>query len=243
MSAISTFAPRSTTRSTSPPGGEDTAGDGWEFDVSPYYSFVDDYIDADRCTSSELPGGNLNTRCGDPFFVKGKDRYAYLRFANHDAHLFGVNASGRVKLADSEDWGRLDLRAQASYVRGVRTDGVNLYNIMPFNGKLSLEQRLAGWTSGLELQMVASKDLVSQVRNEVRTSAYALVNLRAGYEWSNRRLDLGIDNLLDTKYALPLGGQNLANYAGVSGQMASFSYGYPLLGPGRSINLRFTAKF
>ncbi|MFM2278204.1 MAG: hypothetical protein RLZZ444_435, partial [Pseudomonadota bacterium] len=214
----------------------DTAGDGWEFDVSPFYSFVDDYIDADRCMTSELPGGNLNTRCGDPFFVESKKRHVYLRFANHDAHLFGVNASGRIKLAESEAWGRIDLRAQASAVRGVRTDGDNLYNIMPFNGKVALEQRLEGWNSGVELQMVGAKDRVSQVRNEVTTSAYTLVNLRAGYEWNNRRLDFGIDNLFDTKYEMPLGGQNLANYAGVSGQMASFMYGYPMLGPGRSLN-------
>lgn len=221
----------------------DTASDRWEFGVNPYYSYVADYIDADRCASSNLAGGFLNTRCGQAFFMTATDRYVYLRFANHDAHLFGVNASGRTRLLDSADWGRFDLRGQASWVRGVRSDGVDLYNIMPLNGKIALEHKLGGWSSGIELQMVASKTQTSDVRNELPTSGYSLVNVRTGYERNNLRIDLGVDNLLDRNYALPLGGANLANYAGVAGQMASFSYGHPVLAPGRSFNTRLTLKF
>ena len=70
----------------------------------------------------------------------------------------------------------------------------------------------------MELQLVGAKTQVSQVHNELETSAYALVNLRAGYDWDNVTVDIGIENLLDTQYDLPLGGANLGGLAEIGGK-------------------------
>ena len=57
-----------------------------------------------------------------------------------------------------------------NYVDGEnRTTGDNLYNIMPLNAKLSVIQRLAGWTNTAEVKLVDAKTQVSQVRNEMKT--------------------------------------------------------------------------
>ena len=55
---------------------------------------------------------------------------------------------------------------------------------MPINLKLAIDHRLGGWINSLELQLVGAKDDISQMRNELTTPAYALVNLRTGYQWS-----------------------------------------------------------
>ena len=33
-----------------------------------------------------------------------------------------------------------------------------------------------------------------------------MLNLRAGYDWKHVRVDVGVENLFDTFYSLPLGG-------------------------------------
>lgn len=219
----------------------DAERDRWEFTLNPTYSFVRDYIDADRCTGSAIPA--VYTRCGHPDNATGTRDFVFLRFANHDAHIAGLNMSGRLRLAETARFGRFDLRMQAAALRGWRGDGVDLYNIMPPNAKLTLEHRLGGWNSALELQLVSGKHLTSDVRNEVATPGYGLVNLRSSYERGGLRLDLGIENLLNRRYALPLGGANLTNDAVVVGQMVSPVHGQPILGAGRSVNLRLTLKF
>ena len=52
----------------------------------------------------------------------------------------------------------------------------------------------------------------ANVRNELATPGYALVNLRSSYRWklaesAGVRLDAGLDKLKDRNYALPLGGR------------------------------------
>jgi iron complex outermembrane receptor protein len=83
--------------------------------------------------------------------------------------------------------------------------------------------------------LVGSKDEVSQVRNELTTPSYALVNIRTGYQWQAVRVDAGIDNLFNKYYVLPLGGADLADYGK--------AYGYNVPGPGRSFNGRLTVTF
>ena len=53
---------------------------------------------------------------------------------------------------------------------------------------------------------MGAKTNVSQVRNEVPTAGYGLLNLRSSYEWKQVRLDFGIENVLNRFYTLPLGG-------------------------------------
>jgi iron complex outermembrane receptor protein len=140
-----------------------------------------------------------------------------------------------LQVWDNPAYGRGVLRGQLGYVRGQRTDGVDLYHVMPVNAKLALDHTLGNWTNTVELQLVGGKNEVSQLHNELTTPAYALLNLRTGYQWQNVRVDVGIDNLFDKFYYLPLGGADLVSYGTV--------YGTNVAGQGRSFNSRLTVKF
>ncbi|MBO4226697.1 TonB-dependent receptor [Bradyrhizobium neotropicale] len=217
-------------------GWHDPAHKIWSFSVTPYASYVQDYIDVDRCVTGSCLANNPDNLTATTGFV-------YLRFANHDATLYGVNLEGRLALWDNASYGRGELRGTLGYVRGQRQDGIDLYHVMPINAKLAFEHAIGGWTNGIELQLVGSKQQVSQVHNELTTPSYALVNLRTGYQWQHVRLDLGVDNLFDQNYFLPLGGADLVDYKVVSMMGSSAAYGYNVKGPGRSINGRLTVSF
>lgn len=217
-------------------GWHDPAQRLWDVKVTPYASYVQDYIDVDRCATASCLASN-------PANLTANTGFVYLRFANHDATLYGVNVEGRLTVWDNAVYGQGQLRGLIGYVRGQRTDGVDLYHMMPINAKLALDHRLGGWTNSVELQLVGSKDQVSQVHNELTTPSYALVNLRTGYQWQHVRLDLGIDNLFNQNYYLPLGGADLVDYKVVSMMGSSAAYGYNVKGPGRSFNARLGISF
>lgn len=203
-------------------GWHDAKRADWSVTVTPYYTYVQDYIDVDPVQR----------------FSNG---FVQLRFANHDAVLFGINASASKVLARGESWGDLKLSAVAGWVQGRNLDdGGSLYHLMPLNGSVTLEHRLGGWNNALELQGAAAKSRVDSTRNEPHTASYALVNLRTGYEWGNVRVDAGIDNLLDARYDLPLGGVSYGDYK-AGGSVAGTLGALP--GPGRSFNVGLTAKF
>ncbi|WP_085985889.1 TonB-dependent receptor [Methylocella silvestris] len=208
----------------------------WELRATPYYSYVANYIDADRCA---LAGclANLATN------LTTTDNFVYLQFANHNAWLYGVNLDGKLNLWDTPEFGQGRVRANFNYVRGQRTDGIDLYHIMPVNVTLALDQAYGGWTSSIEVQIVGSKTLVSQVRNELETSNYALLNLRLGYQWDAVKVDFGIENVLNANYFLPLGGANLVNYQTTSMMGTATAWGFPVAGLGRSFNGRISVRF
>lgn len=214
----------------------------WGLEITPYYSYVQDYIDVDRCFSPMAMGIGMGPVC-DAANVNAKTGFVNLQFANHDARLYGVNLSGHVAVWDNPAYGRGVLRGNLNYVRGERTDGINLYRMMPLNGKLALDHTLGHWTNSIEVQLVGGKTEVSQVHNELTTPAYALLNLRTGYQWRNVRLDFGIDNVLNQQYYLPLGGADLVDFRSVSMMGSSPMYGYNVAGPGRSYNTRLSVKF
>ncbi|MBI5130459.1 MAG: TonB-dependent receptor plug domain-containing protein [Rhodopseudomonas palustris] len=211
----------------------DPAQTSWEVRVTPYYSYVQDYIDVDRCAVRNCSAANLTA----------KNSFVLLQFANHDAQLYGVNLDGKLAVWDNPAYGRGVLRGQLAYVRGQRTDGINLYHVMPINAKLALDHELGGWVSSAEVQLVGAKNDVSEVRNELTTPAYALLNLRTGYRWQNVRLDVGIDNVFDKFYTLPLGGADLVDHRSVSMMGSSPIWGYAVPGMGRSFNTRLTVSF
>ena len=92
---------------------------------------------------------------------------------------------------------------------------------------------------------MAAKDDVSAVRNEMQTAAYALANLRSRYEKKTWSVEVGIENLLDTVYDLPLGGA----YVGQGTTMTvppvpnEPQWGTPVPGPGRSFYAGVNIKF
>lgn len=213
----------------------DESGEKWGFKVTPYYTYIDDYIDAERLDKAEYPNtpaANLTTT----------DAFVYLRFVNQSARLYGVDVSGFFPLAQKTQWGDFSASGILSYVRGEnRTTDDNLYNIMPLNVKLAMHHRTGSWSNSIEVELVDDKSKTSQVRNELKTSSYGLVHLRGSYQWQQVRLDFGVENLFDKFYNHPLGGA----YTGQGKTMSEtgIPWGTPVPGMGRSLYAGVNIKF
>jgi iron complex outermembrane receptor protein len=137
----------------------------WRVKATGYYTYVQDYIDAQRCNFGQ---------CGGAANVSATTGFVNLQYVNQSARLYGVDLSGSMQLGQSGDFGSLKGSGLLSYVRGKNTTtGGNLYNIMPLNAKVAVTQSLGGWSNTAEVQLVGAKLDVSQVRNEVPTPATA----------------------------------------------------------------------
>jgi iron complex outermembrane receptor protein len=200
----------------------------WELKATPFYTHVDDYIDATRLTA----------------FANTKNQFVVLKYANQSARLYGLDLSGRMPLAKT-GMGEFGLRGLMNYTKGENRDtGGNLYNIMPLNGKVALTHQYGSWSNAIELVGVTGKNDTSSVRNEVHTAGYSLTHLRTSYTWKNVRVDLGVENLFDRFYYLPLGGA----YTGQGTTMSatgtySPAWGIAVPGMGRSIYAGLNIKF
>lgn len=200
----------------------DAAQEKWSLAFSPYYTRVNDYIDA-RCL----------TTCKPNVFVN-------LRFANVDATLYGAEIAGHVALANGA-YGSLSGDMLVNYVHGEnRSTGDNLYNMMPLNTRLALNHRLGALSSTLEVQAVSHKERTSQLHNERRTAGYALAALRTSYAWKKVQLDFGVENLFDRRYDLPLGGAYVGQ--GMTMSLNGVPYGIGVAGMGRSVYAGLTFK-
>ncbi|HOP16385.1 MAG TPA: TonB-dependent receptor [Gammaproteobacteria bacterium] len=195
----------------------------WELKATPYYTHVDDYIDA-----IALPGWAPN-------------QFNVLQYANQSARLYGIDLSGQMPLARN-DWGSWGLKGLVNYTDGENRDsGEALYNIMPLNARFTLTQEIGGWSNGVELVVVDDKDDVSGVRNEVETSGYTLVNLRGSHSWKQVRVDFGVENLFDTFYSLPTGGAYTGQ--GTTMQLNGIPWGIAVPGMGRSFYAGVNVSF
>ena len=198
--------------------------DGWSFKIAPYYTHVDDYIDAVKLAS-------FTDMMGNP---TGFDQ---LQFVNQKAEIYGIDISGAVPLWTSSSAGTARLTARASWLRGQNlTDHGPLYHQMPFNAALGLEHRIGGLETRIDLDIVTEKDRVDPTRNEPRTGSYALLNVQFAYRIDNVRLTLGADNLFDKAYYTPLGGMSL-------GDLKATGVVRPVPGRGRSVNTGVTVAF
>lgn len=207
----------------------------WDVKVSSYITHVTDYIDARRCPPS------FSARC-TALNVTTTNAYVILQYVNQRALLHGVDLSASSLLGRIPSLGRFYLSGSASYVDGKNlTTGDKLYHLMPLNAKLALQHRAEGWTNTVELHAVSEKSEVSQVRNEVPTPGYTLLNLRSSISWKFARLDIALENALDKFYLLPLGGA----YLGQGNSMTSggIPWGMVVPGRGRSLNLALTLDF
>jgi iron complex outermembrane receptor protein len=202
----------------------DANQEDWETKITPFYTHVENYIDAGLCQTANgktcvSPSGGFN----------------FLQLANYDAHLFGVDVSGSKLLLDTAKYGSLTGKTVLNYVRGQNNDtGGNLYQQMPFNAKVALEHKRGAWSNTIETEIVAPKSDMQTVRVEPKTAGYALLNLRSSYTWKHLRIDGGIDNLLDKNYALPLGGTYI-------GEVSTAGTAVP--GMGRSFNVGMTVNY
>lgn len=198
--------------------------------VTPYLTHVDDYIDAERCAGS---GAGMMSLCGGPGNATAREQFVHLQYTNASARLYGVDLSGHLPLGATA-LGSFGLKGLLNYTRGENRDtGDDLYNIMPLNARLTLTQTHGRWDNALELVLTAAKDEVSDVRNEIETSGYALVNLRGSYSWNQARVDFGAENLLDRNYDLPTGGAYLGQ--GATMGTNSVPWGIAVPGMGRSL--------
>jgi iron complex outermembrane receptor protein len=206
----------------------------WHLRVSPYFTTIDDAVDAARCFSA-TPYGNACTAAN----LTRTTGFVYLRFVNQTARLYGIDVSGQLLLARTDGAGTFTAGGTVSWLRGEnRTTGDSLYNMMPLNARLALEHRRGGWSGTVEAQFVDAKDRVSQVRNEVPTAGYGLVHLRASYAWPKVRLDVGVENLFDRFYNAPLGGAYVGQGKTMSG--TDVPWGVPVPGMGRSLYVAAT---
>ncbi|HZU65328.1 MAG TPA: TonB-dependent receptor [Novosphingobium sp.] len=192
---------------------------GWFVKLAPYYTHVNDYIDAR--------------------YVKSLGAFAQLQFANEEAQFYGLDVSGAATVWNGGRFGQTRFSGTLSWLRGQNlTDHTPLYHQMPLNLMASLEHTLGGFTGTLELNWVDSKTRVDTARNEPTTPAYALVNLRGAYQRGSWRLSLAIENLLDKAYYLPLGGLALGDYSASGGAVLR-----PVAGRGRSVNVGLARRF
>ncbi|MDD2686049.1 MAG: TonB-dependent receptor plug domain-containing protein [Gallionella sp.] len=207
----------------------DNQENGFEVKVSPYYTHVQNYIDAVTCAS-------VGKVCAARL-----DGFLNLSLANQSARLYGADVFARVPMGNASGYGNFTATGVLNYVNGKNlTSGDNLYNIMPLNVKLAVEQRMGNWTNTLEAKLVDSKTRVQAVRKEMRTAGYGLLNVYSSYEWKQMRFDVGVENLLNKSYADPLGGA----YVGQGATMGTgVLYGTAVPGMGRSINAGVTVKF
>jgi len=202
----------------------DDANNTWQFSVSPFYSRVDDYIDAnviDTFNRGTQPSTARNI----------------LQMTNVDATLKGISAHYTYRwtqVLGADEW---QLRSSAKYTHGEQASGRELYQIQPLTIRVELSQQWGHWRQTVRVEHVEQKDRVDQQRLENRTDAYQVVDWQVNYTRANWQLNLGITNLLDEFYRQPLGGVSIA--AQKAGQTQGFEN---VAGAGRSINfgVRYT---
>ena len=209
----------------------------WNITFTPYISYVDDFIDARRCSGQTgmmavCTASNLST----------SDDFVYLQYDNVSAKLYGADLSLAKHLYHDDKVGNISGQAVFSYVRGKNRDtGDNLYNIMPLNATFTLQHAKGAWHNTAEWQVVAAKDRVNDERNEQETSGYGLLNLRTSYQWKQARVDFGIDNVLDKGYSEPLSGAYTGQGMTMSG--SGVPWGVTVPGMGRSFYTALSYSF
>lgn len=204
----------------------DAANQDWQIKAAPYFTYVNDYIDAVACTE-------VGKTC-----MARMDGFSNLSLDNQSARLYGLDLTAKKLLSEGHALGHFTATGLLSYVRGENTKtNDDLYNIMPLNAKLGLQHKLGAWKNHLEVQIVAAKNRVQAVRNELKTGGYSLVNFYTSYDWKQARFDLGLENIFDRKYADPLGGAYLGQGATMG---MGVTQGTQVPGMGRSVNVGLT---
>jgi len=194
------------------------------FKVAPYLTYIQDYIDVDTLSTTTY----------------GESTFAQLRFANHDSRIYGVDGTGKVTIWNDHKFGQGEFTGVLRYLHGERLDdGTGLYQMMPLNALLGLEERLKQWTAGIRLQAVDRKSDVDPRRFEQQTPGYVLLGAHLGYQRGRVAITGGCDNLLNKAYELPLGGVNFDDFM-ASGWLSQIR---PLTGRGRSVYIGLSFRY
>lgn len=196
----------------------------WQVKLTPYLTEIQHYVDVDTLGATTY----------------GMSNFAMLRFANHNARIYGSDFSGGAALWNRSTLGQGRIAAVGGWLHGERLDTrTGLYQMMPVNVRIALDEELKRLTAGFELQAVDRKSHLDPNRFEQATPGYALFNIHAGFRCKYLQASAGTDNVLNRNYELPLGGVNFDDF------MASMWMGRikPLTGRGRSGFLNLTARF
>ena len=204
----------------------DEAQERWGLTVTPYFTYIKDYIDVRRCVSANSNCGTANQTATDDF--------VYLQFDNQSARIYGLDLAGHYPLAENSQYGDFTAKAMLNYIRGKNRDtNDDLYNIMPLNGRLAVVHKKGSWNNTIELELVNKKTRTSDVRNELETAGYGLLHLRSNYQWKQVSIDFGVENALDKLYDHPLGGTYIGQGKTMTG--TDIVWGTQVPGMGRSI--------
>ena len=181
-----------------------------------YYTYIADYIDAVAAGTQWMP-----------------DRFNVLRYANQSARIYGTDVSGtwHISHGKSGHW-QLDGSLSATSAENKDT-GSGLYQVIPVQGSLTLSHQYDGWHSSLEWALASSKEKVSDIRNEIQTAGYGLLNLQVSHQWQSFRIDAGVENLLDKFYFNPTGGAYTGQ--GMTMSLNGIPYGIAVPGMGRAV--------
>jgi len=192
----------------------------WELKLTAHVNSIQNYIDVNVMMPASMGMTPL------------------LQFANHGARIFGSDLSGFQTLWRGDRIGTGKLSGTLAYVHGTRTDSdTPLYQMMPLNLRLAFDEEVKGLTAGIGSEVVDRKSRLDPNRLELATPGYTLFNVHAAYRSKYMQGGFRIDNLLNSLYELPLGGNNLDKYDYVTGMMT------PVTGRGRSASLNLTATF
>lgn len=190
----------------------------WSVQIQPYYTYTHHYINV-------MPLRTL---------ANGRRTLA---FANHNAQSYGINSNAFIQLWNTTNYGKAVLHTHLNWVRGQDLiTHTGLYQQMPTNGSIRVQDTYGAWSGYTELTLVKKKSTVDLLRNEPHTPRYALLDIGSTYHWRAFTLEGSIENLLNQHYFLPLGGLSLGDYRS-TGILS------PLPGLGRSFNLSLSAKF
>jgi iron complex outermembrane receptor protein len=202
----------------------DRARKEWEIRLTPYLTYIKDYVDVDTQATKTY----------------GACTFAQLRFGNLKARISGADLSGSGTIWHGDRFGTGKIDAVAGWLRGERLDtATGLYQMMPLNVRLALDEELRRWTAGFAVQGVGRKSKVDPHRYEQVTPGYAILNAHSGYQRGHLSIGVAADNLFNKSYELPLGGVNFDDFManGRAGQIK------PLTGRGRSLYAGLTAQF
>lgn len=212
---------------------QDAANTRWQLRLTPYYSYVENYIDAQRCGT---------TLCGGSSNLTSTRSFVTLQYVNQRAQLYGADLSGSYRLAEHSPLGQLQLAAVVNYTRGKNlSTGGDLYNIMPLNSRLSLTAEQGSWQHGAEWLAVSAKTHASAARNELHTPGYSLLNLHSRYQGKHYTVDVGVDNVFNRYYIQPLGGVYIGQ--GMTMSKNGLAWGVGLPGPARSFYTALRYRF
>ncbi|RMH08093.1 MAG: TonB-dependent receptor, partial [Aquificota bacterium] len=186
-----------------------------------FYSYVQDYITVHR-QNVQNPGMMA------PAFGHARS------YTNVDAQFYGFEASFNYNA-----YKNLFVFGGSSYTVGRKdTDPAknitdkDVAEIPPLKARLGLRYDTGLWFVEGETLMSGTQDRVDRDLQEQKTSGWAIVNLKAGAEWKDLRLVVGVDNVFDKKY-----------YEHLSYQRDPFRSGVKVPEPGRNFYASLSYQF